>query len=320
MNFFITMRDQVRTFLGTYETIVERVWNGLVTLFSLLIMNQQFGYAPVLKSTWIVLAIAVLCSFVPMNAIALALTLCLMIHLAYLSLQVALVTGIMLVLSYILCRTYQAKQMYHLVGIPLFYQIHAPFILPMEAALLGNSSEITVVICGSVLSFFLRQVRDAASAITDGSMTVLDLIQGNVFANQIFYVYMFAMVTMFLVISQIRIHAIRYAWILSVVYGVSVEFVIMIAGYLLFGNKDRIPTLIVSNIIVLAVGIVTNYLFQDLDYSRIEKLQFEDDDYNYYVTAIPKIQLTEKTLEVKRITDEEASEEQRKKRRHRMEQ
>jgi hypothetical protein len=57
-----------------------------------------------------------------------------------------------------------------------------------------------------------------------------------------------------------------------------------------------------------------------LDYSRIEKLQFEDDDYNYYVTAIPKIQLTEKTLEVKRITDEEASEEQRKKRRHRMEQ
>ncbi|MBQ2532206.1 MAG: hypothetical protein II545_01025, partial [Lachnospiraceae bacterium] len=104
------------------------------------------------------------------------------------------------------------------------------------------------------------------------------------------------------------------------VYGVLVEFVIMIAGYLLFGNKDRIPTLIVSNLIVLAVGIVTNYLFQDLDYSRIEKLQFEDDDYNYYVTAIPKIQLTEKTLEVKRITDEEASEEQRKKRRHRMEQ
>lgn len=311
MNIFITVRDQVRTFLGTYETIIEHVWNGVVTLVSLLIMNQQFGYATVLKSTWIVLAISVLCSFIPMNAIALVLTICLLIHMAYLSLSVALVVGVILVLAYIFARVYQAKQMYHLVGIPLFYQIHAPFILPVEAALLGGSAEITVVISGSVLSFFLRQVRDDATALMDGTMNVLDIIQGEVLANQIFYVYMIAMITMFLVISQICIHAIRYAWILSVVYGILIEFVIMLAGYLLLGARDRIPTLILSNLIALAVGIVTNYLFQDVDYSRIEKLQFEDDDYNYYVTAIPKIQLTEKTIEVKRITDEEAAEEHR---------
>ncbi|MCR5640960.1 MAG: hypothetical protein K6G04_06350 [Lachnospiraceae bacterium] len=316
MNFFIAMRDRVRTILGTYETIIEHLWNGFVTLFSLTVMNQQFGYASALKSAWIVLAISVLCAFIPMNAIALVLSICLLIHMAYLSLQVALVTGVILVLAYIFARTYQGKQMYHLVGIPLFYQIHAPFILPVEAALMGKPAEITLIISGSLLSFFLRQVRDDATALTDGTMNVLEIIQGEVFGNQIFYVYMIAMITMFLVISQIRTRAIRYSWILSVVYGILVEFVIMVAGYLLLGNKDRIPTLIISNLIALAVGIVTNYLFQDLDYARIEKLQFEDDDYTYYVTAIPKIQLTEKTIEVKRITDEEASDKHRRRRHH----
>ena len=319
MNFFITFRDQIRTLFGKYELVVERVWNGLVTLFSLIVMNQQFGYAAVLKSTWIVLAVSVLCSFISMNVIALVLCLCLLIHLAYLSTQVALVTGLLLVLSYFFCRAYQAKQMYHLVGLPLFYQLHQPFVLPVEAALMGSSCEVTGIIAGSVLSFFLRQVRDNGAALVDKSMTVMDVIQKEVFGNQIFYVYMIAMVTMFVVIAQIRIRAIRYAWILSVVYGILAEFVIMLSGYLLLGSKDRIPTLILSNLFALAVGIVTNYLFQDLDYSRIEKLQFEDDDYNYYVTAIPKIQLTEKTLEVKRITDEEASDERRRRSRHHVE-
>jgi hypothetical protein len=282
-------------------------------------MNEHFGYASALKSTWIVLALSLLCSFISMNAAALVLCLCLLIHMAYISLQVALVTGILLVISFILARTYQAKRMYHLVGIPLFYQLHAPFILPLEDALMGNSAEITVVISGSILSFFLRQISDNATVLADGTKTVLDIIQGEVLANQLFYVYVIAMIAMFLVIYQIRIRAIHYAWILSVVYGILVEFVIMIAGYLLLGAKERIPTLVVSNLIALAIGLVINYLFQDVDYARIERLQFEDDDYNYYVTAIPKIQLAEKTLEVKRITDEDGAVRKPRKNNHRVE-
>jgi hypothetical protein len=39
-----------------------------------------------------------------------------------------------------------------------------------------------------------------------------------------------------------------------------------------------------------------------MDYNRPESLQFEDDDYYYYVTAIPKVRLTKEEWKVKRIT------------------
>ena len=60
----------------------------------------------------------------------------------------------------------------------------------------------------------------------------------------------------------------------------------MLAGYLVTSQKGQIPSLILGNIFVIAVGFILNYFILDLDYSRIEKVQFEDDDYYYYVTAV----------------------------------
>ena len=46
--------------------------------------------------------------------------------------------------------------------------------------------------------------------------------------------------------------------------------------------------MILGNIGAAAIGFVLEFLFMDLDYSRTERVQFEDDDYYYYVKAVPK--------------------------------
>ena len=45
-----------------------------------------------------------------------------------------------------------------------------------------------------------------------------------------------------------------------------------------------------------------DYAF-NLDYARTEKVQFEDDDYYYYVKAVPKITVTAKKVKVKKINN-----------------
>ena len=39
----------------------------------------------------------------------------------------------------------------------------------------------------------------------------------------------------------------------------------------------------------------------NLDYSRTEKVQFEDDEYYYYVKAVPKVTLSAPERRVKKI-------------------
>ncbi len=46
------------------------------------------------------------------------------------------------------------------------------------------------------------------------------------------------------------------------------------------------------------------FLFFCVDYSRTENIQFEDDEYYYYVKAVPKVGVSAPEKKVKHITED----------------
>jgi hypothetical protein len=65
--------------------------------------------------------------------------------------------------------------------------------------------------------------------------------------------------------------------------------------------------MIIGNIVALLIGFVLEFLFMDLDYERTEQIQFEDDDYYYYVKAVPKVTVSDSLRIVKTISTSENS-------------
>jgi len=51
--------------------------------------------------------------------------------------------------------------------------------------------------------------------------------------------------------------------------------------------------------------LVLEFFLFNVDYTRAEYLQYEDDDYYYYVKAVPKIKMTQSSRSVKTIETEE---------------
>ena len=49
----------------------------------------------------------------------------------------------------------------------------------------------------------------------------------------------------------------------------------------------------------MIIAFVIQFLFMDLDYDRTERVQFEDDDYYYYVKAVPKKMVAVREVTVK---------------------
>ena len=47
------------------------------------------------------------------------------------------------------------------------------------------------------------------------------------------------------------------------------------------------------------------FLFFNLDYNRTERVQFEDDEYYYYVKAVPKVNLSSSEKKVQKIAGTE---------------
>lgn len=63
----------------------------------------------------------------------------------------------------------------------------------------------------------------------------------------------------------------------------------------------------------LAVAFILQFFVFSVDYTRTEHVQFEDDEYYYYVKAVPKMTITKREKEVKRINPQKKVREDKKK-------
>lgn len=303
MNTFIRIRDDIRRFVLSREMLFLKIWSALVAFVGLMCISSNFGHNKNLSQLWVSIIISIICAFFPIQGVSLVLTIVLLIDLMSLSPQVAIVALGMIVIGYLICAYFRSRNTYNIVTVPICYSFNAPYVMSLGAGLMSSINELTSVLWGSVIAFYLRVIKDNTTAIVDetSDVSVFSLIQEQMIANRLFWFFIVAMAAMYVVVYMLRQSSISRSWLIANVAGVTVEFIIMLAGYLLANLKGEIPGLIWGNIIVIVVGLILNYFVLDLDYSRIEKVQFEDDDYYYYVTAVPKIRIAEEDKEVKKI-------------------
>lgn len=303
MNSFIIFRDNIRKAVLAKESLFIKIWTGIIALVGLLCISANFGYQKTLSQTWVSVVLALVCAFLPVRGMAAVLTIVLLVDLSSLSLQVAMVALGLVVAGYLACAYFRSKNTYNMTTVPVLYCFHAPYAMALGTGLMCSLSEITSLICGTVTAYFLHVIKLNATAILDESskVNIFTLLREQLLMSRMFYFFLAAMVAMFLVVYFLRLSAIKMSWLVATVAGVGVEFIIMLTGFLLNNAKSEIPGLIIGNVICFAVGFILNYFILDLDYSRIEKVQFEDDDYYYYVTAVPKIRLVSEEKEVKTI-------------------
>ena len=306
MNALTTLRDRIRSFVIEHEILTQRVWRGGLAFFSMLVINRYFGYLSILDHVWVALILAVGVAFIPSSGAGLVVTVYLVIHLTNLSTDVAITVLLLFCVGYFLCNFYQCKEDYNMILIPVFQQIGIPFVIPMESGLLGALNEVCTIICGGTIGFFLQEVRTNASSFLEESndLSATDVLINQVLGNRLFYFYMMSMIVMFLVISLIRYRKVAYSWMTAVFMGTVAELVIMIAGYLITSVPSKVPGILITSALVLLFGLLLNFFFRNLDYTRVEQVQFEDDEYYYYVTAVPKVHLEQEDKKVVKITEE----------------
>ncbi|MCR5053474.1 MAG: hypothetical protein K6A69_01360 [Lachnospiraceae bacterium] len=304
MTLFVRTRSRIRHLVAAHELAIIRIWRGILIFACILLLNKYFGYLDILKQPWVAVLLPIGCAFMPLSGGMFIICVMLLLHLTKISLQVTIITLALLLLAYFVTTFYQSKRQYHIGFMPLTYQLGIPFVTPMESALMGEIKDISSVLCGGVLSFFLGQVRENASefAAEDSDASAIRILLSDVIGNKLFYFYIAALAVMYLSIYLVKFLKIKYSWFFAIVAGVVSETLIMLGGYLTTDVSSRIPTLIGGNVVVLLLGVILTLFFRDLDYTRVENVQFEDDEYYYYVTAVPKIRIAEEEKRVKKIT------------------
>lgn len=299
----LAVRSHVSNFIIRNENVLRKILRAIWTLLGVAVISSSFGYSSLLSSLPVKALLTLAGFFLPSSGVAVMLVIYQVLQVLSLSQSIGIMVFIMFALAYLFCYSYKARSYTLLPGMAILYRIFVPYVGPMAAGLFGGYHDVTSVIGGGVIAYYLKTVHDAVPSITEGAdgTGAFDLLSSMVSGSG-FYFFIFSMIALFLSVCTLKNLKTTYSWIIAVIGGAVAQMLIEFGGLMFFGTGPAMLSMVAGDLISIMLGIVCALLFRNLDFSRVERVQFEDDDYYYYVTAVPKIHIAEEDKEIKKIS------------------
>jgi len=310
----LEVKEKLVRIYGKYEAYITPLLRFLLSFIAFMLINANIGYMKAISKTPIALILAALCSVLPVNAMIALAALVILLDLYALSLEVFIVGALIFMFIYFVYFRFSPRYGYNAVLAPVCFKLGIPYIVPVGSGLLGEMYSVVSVVCGSVVYFFLKGVHEnettlsnASDASASASSKITIALNQLLMNKEMFLVIaIFAITT--IIVYIIRRLDIDNAWTIAWVSGILFETIGLISGYLLLGISGKVLGVIIGGVVSAAIALGIQFMFFNVDYTRTERLQFEDDEYYYYVKAVPKSVITGSDKQVKHIHKNEDKE------------
>lgn len=297
MTTLLEIRDRIIQIYRQYETPFNIALKFAAVLLGLLTINGQIGYQEVLSSPLFVVLISLISALLPMGGIVAVLAIVSLIQLQALSTE-ALLTGLLfLLIALLVYFRFSPRDLVLLVIAPVCQLCGIPYLIPLLGGLLftpASAATSAVAVFYWTFISFIHSNETSISTTTDesGMSTRFKLIMDGVLQNPSMIIMVIAVAAAAIIVYVIHRLRIRYAWQIATGVGALVELIVVLVGDMFYSTQVSIGGVFAGVLGSAAICIVVAFFRFNLDYSRIENTQFEDDDYYYYVSMIPKNQYT----------------------------
>ena len=305
MTALLELRENLKKIYSRNEAFILPVIKFLLRFIVLSIINGKMGYMTKLDNMAIVLIVSLLCSFLPTGFMAFFAMMFAVLHMYALSIETAAVGLVVFLLLYLLFLRFTAKEALVVVLTPVLCMLKLPYVMPVAMGLIGTPASCVSVGCGVVVYYLLQTVITNAPTINsmgaEEATAKLRLLIDGMLGNKAMLVTIAAFAITVIVVYLIRRMSVDHSWTIAMVAGVMIEVMILLVGDLMYDTNLSIVSALLGAVVTLIACKIIEFFRFCLDYSRTEKVQFEDDEYYYYVKAVPKMTVAAPTNTVKKI-------------------
>ena len=312
MTTLLVIKQILMTLYSKYEVYITPLLKFMLAFIALLLINARVGYMDSIDRMAVVLIVALMCSFMPMNFIVIVSALFILLHLYSFSLECALVVGVGFLLMFLLYLRFSPKDTLVVVLMPICFLLKITNVIPLAMGLIGTPASAVSVACGIIAYYMIHYVTQNVSVIVamdmaDEAMAAkFRFIIDGILKNKEMVVTIAAFAVTVIIVYLIRRLSIDYAWTIAMVAGVVADIMVLLVGDLMFDTNVGLFGVVFGNIISVLFVIVLQFFVFNVDYSRTEKVQFEDDEYYYYVKAVPKVVVSRPQKKVKQINSQKS--------------
>lgn len=302
----LEIREYIRSFYMKFEIWIKYIGRFLLAFISLSLIGKQLGYQHSLTSTPIVLMASLLCCIMPPGFTVVVCAAFILGHLYALAIQYMLVALVIFLLMFLLYFRFSPRDTIAVLLTPILVFFRLPYVMPLALGLLAGPTAAISMSCGLITGYLISYVSGNATAIgspTDiqESAAQFQMLLSELLDNRQMWVTLAAFSFTLIIVYLIRILPVDHSWTIAIILGGMCELISLLIGDLFFDTHISILNVILGTIVAIAVSFVIQFFVFNLDYLRTEKVQFEDDDYYYYVKAVPKVTVSTPKRRVKQI-------------------
>lgn len=312
MTQLLLAKETLKTFVGKNEVFLKPLGKFLLALSAFMMVNSATGYMEKINSMSILLVAALACSFLPVNFIIVCAACFIILHLYALALECALVALILFLILALVYFRFSPKDAVIVLLLPMCFYLKIPYVIPICAGLLATPAAAIAVACGVIVYYMVSYISGNVSGL--GALETEDMtgrfryVADGFLKNKTMFVVMAAFALTVIIVYLIRRLSIEHSWTIAIIAGTIAQMVALLMGALLMDADVSALGIILGSLVSAGIARAVEFMMFQMDYSRAENVQFEDDEYYYYVKAVPKVILSKPEKTVKKINTQRKKE------------
>ena len=298
MTALLELKQRMKMIYAKYDIYLIPAAKFIIALAAFLMINSQIGFMEKLASPVVAILLALLCSFLPVNMIVLFGALMVCVH------AFAVAAGIFFVMYAVYFRVCPG-QGYVLVLTPLAFAMGIPYAIPLVLGLVGGPVCAVPMAFGTIIYYLMYYMKNNETMITNSETetmaTRMTFLVENVLNNKAVIMTILILAIVLMVVYAIRRMSADYAWYMAIGSGAVLNIVLFLTGGLVMEVRISVIGLVLGTAVSFLLAMIVEFFMFSVDYSRTEYTQFEDDEYYYYVKAVPKMSISIPDKKVKKI-------------------
>lgn len=307
-------RERLILFYKRQEYLLLPVLRFAVSLALLLLLRTHLGaHGPAgaaLGSTLLNVIIALVCSMLPPGYAAGIIALVMVWDLYKLSLEATAICVALLLLCILLYFRFVPRDIMVLLVIPIAYALNVHYAVPVIAGLLFGPGTAVPIIFGLVFARYVVLVEEKLPSMggTDAALTGERLISNfrslvdGIMKDRELIVLVAALALTAVIVCFIRHLVMANAWIVAITVGSVLELAVLLLGDMKYETNIDLARVFIGIAVSFLLAQIFRFFAFNVDYLRIESTQFEDEDYYYYVKAVPKVMVPVPSMTVRNFS------------------
>lgn len=306
MTTLINIRDSVKDFLTKYEKIAIPVLKFVGMFLVLMSYTNIMGYSTQMNNPAVKFILSLICAFLPMQIMVLVAGLVGLLHMYAVGIDIAAVYLVMFILMYLLYVRFAPKHGWIIMILPLLYMLKLHYMIPIVISIFVGPVGIVPMIFGVIFYYFALHVKELvallATASEENSIQGFSYVINAMLSDKAMLLTILVFVLVIAVTYIIYRQSFEYSWLIAIGTGTILGIILFLVGGIVLEADVNVLVIFLGSIGGAVIALIAQFFKGVLDYSRTETVQFEDDEYYYYVKAVPKVKVSEQNVKVQKIS------------------